>query len=92
MLEILQNGSEIHGDTKPFTKAESRFADAKFYMDKDIVPEAFPTKIKPTSKAVPRLEKLPTVSSLKKSGDKILERSTSKESGVSSKGSNILVF
>ncbi|KAM1857868.1 hypothetical protein ACFX14_007928 [Malus domestica] len=26
----------IYGDTKPFTEAESHFADAKFYMDEDI--------------------------------------------------------
>ncbi|KAM1724851.1 hypothetical protein ACFX11_023255 [Malus domestica] len=31
----------IQGDTKPFTEVESHFADAKFYIDEDMVPEAF---------------------------------------------------
>ena len=35
----------IHGDTKPFTEAKLHFANAKFYMDEDTVPEAFPTEI-----------------------------------------------
>ena len=41
----------IQGDTKPFTEAESHFADAKFYMEKDMVPEALPKEIKSTGKA-----------------------------------------
>ncbi|KAM2498601.1 hypothetical protein PS1_040843 [Malus domestica] len=44
----------IYGDTKPFTEAESYFADAKFYMDEDMVPEAFPKEIKTIGKAIPK--------------------------------------
>ncbi|KAB2604851.1 hypothetical protein D8674_037138 [Pyrus ussuriensis x Pyrus communis] len=44
----------IQGDTKPFTEAESHFADAKFYMDEDVVPEALPEDIKSTGKAAPK--------------------------------------
>ena len=46
----------IYGDTKPFTEAESHFADAKFYMDEDMVPEAFPEDIKSTGKTTPKKE------------------------------------
>ncbi|KAB2634782.1 pollen-specific leucine-rich repeat extensin-like protein 4 [Pyrus ussuriensis x Pyrus communis] len=38
----------------PFTKVESRFVDAKFYMEKDMVLEAFPKEIKSTGKATPK--------------------------------------
>ncbi|KAM1705624.1 hypothetical protein ACFX2K_027872 [Malus domestica] len=34
----------IYGDTKPFTEAESHFADAKFYMDEDMEWQAMPKK------------------------------------------------
>ncbi|KAM1658315.1 hypothetical protein ACFXTN_042496 [Malus domestica] len=34
----------IYGDTKPFTEAESHFADAKFYMDEDMEWPAMPKK------------------------------------------------
>ncbi|KAM1168096.1 hypothetical protein FF1_030016 [Malus domestica] len=44
----------IYGDTKPFIEAESHFADAKFYMDEDMVPEALPKEIKSTGKATPK--------------------------------------
>ncbi|KAM2067495.1 hypothetical protein ACFX1T_043828 [Malus domestica] len=44
----------IYNDTKPFTEAESHFADAKFYIDEDMVPEALPKKIKSTGKATPK--------------------------------------
>ncbi|KAM2613715.1 hypothetical protein TB2_028422 [Malus domestica] len=44
----------IYGDTKPFTEAESHFADAKFYMDEDMVPEALPKEIKSTGEATPK--------------------------------------
>ena len=55
MLKILPRRVKvIQGDTKPFTEAESHFADAKFYMDKDMVPEALPKEIKSTGKAVPK--------------------------------------
>lgn len=40
----------IQGDTKLFTEAESHFTDAKFYIDKDMVPEALSKEIKSTGK------------------------------------------
>ncbi|KAM2715390.1 hypothetical protein EV2_045009 [Malus domestica] len=51
---IHKNGVVIYDDTKPFTEAESHFADAKFYIDEDMVPEALPKKIKSTGKATPK--------------------------------------
>ncbi|KAM1284926.1 hypothetical protein ACFX2J_027560 [Malus domestica] len=54
-LKFYQEGVKvIYGDTKPFTEAKSHFADAKFYMDEDMVPEALPKEIKSTSKATPK--------------------------------------
>ncbi|KAM1690340.1 hypothetical protein ACFXTN_029253 [Malus domestica] len=51
-LKFYQEGAKaIYGDTKPFTEAESHFADAKFYMDEDMVPETFPKEIKFMGKA-----------------------------------------
>ena len=41
----------IQGNTKPFTKVESHFADAKFYMEEEMVPEALPKEIRSTWKA-----------------------------------------
>ncbi|KAM1087464.1 hypothetical protein ACFX2B_012839 [Malus domestica] len=42
-LKFYQEGVKvIQGDTKPFTETESHFANAKFYMDEDMVPEALP--------------------------------------------------
>ena len=35
---------KITADIKPFTEAESYFADAKFYSDGDTIPEVLPTK------------------------------------------------
>ncbi|KAM2695359.1 hypothetical protein EV1_039864 [Malus domestica] len=40
----------IYGDTKPFTEAESYFADAKFYMDEDMVSELFQKRSNPWAK------------------------------------------
>ena len=52
-LKFYREGVEvIQGDTKPFTEAESHFADAKFYMDEDMVPEALPKEIKSTGKTI----------------------------------------
>ena len=50
----LEGVKVIQGDTKPFTEAESYFADAKFYMDEDMLPEVLPKEIKSTDKAVPK--------------------------------------
>ncbi|KAM2880897.1 hypothetical protein COP2_014035 [Malus domestica] len=38
----------------PFTETESHFADAKFYMDEDMVPETLPKEIKSMGKATPK--------------------------------------
>ncbi|KAM1448102.1 hypothetical protein ACFXTO_007113 [Malus domestica] len=45
----------IYGDTKPFTEAESHFADAKFYMDEDMEWQAMPKKQE--GEATPSLSK-----------------------------------
>ncbi|CAL9018760.1 unnamed protein product [Prunus brigantina] len=47
---------KILGDVKPFTEAESYFADAKFYMDEDMVSEVIPLKVHSIGKAMPRRE------------------------------------
>ncbi|CAL8988476.1 unnamed protein product [Prunus brigantina] len=47
---------KILGDVKPFTEAESYFADAKFYMDEDMVSEVIPVEVHSTGKAMPRRE------------------------------------
>ncbi|CAL8990430.1 unnamed protein product [Prunus brigantina] len=47
---------KILGDVKPFTEAESYFADAKFYMDGDMVSEVIPVEVHSTGKAMPRRE------------------------------------
>ncbi|CAL8991155.1 unnamed protein product, partial [Prunus brigantina] len=47
---------QILGDVKPFIEAESYFADAKFYMDGDMVSEVIPVEVHSTGKAMPRRE------------------------------------
>ncbi|KAM1256507.1 hypothetical protein ACFX2G_031209 [Malus domestica] len=44
----------IYGDTKLFTEAKSHFADAKFYMDEDMMPETLLKEIKSMGKATPK--------------------------------------
>ncbi|KAM1179922.1 hypothetical protein ACFX2J_018898 [Malus domestica] len=44
----------IQGDTKPFIKVKSHFADAKFYLDEEMVPEALPKVIKSQVKSHPK--------------------------------------
>ncbi|KAM2312471.1 hypothetical protein ACFXTH_022871 [Malus domestica] len=53
-LKFYREVKVIYGDTKPFTEAESHFADTKLYMDEDMVPEALPKEIKSTGKATPK--------------------------------------
>ncbi|KAM2879555.1 hypothetical protein FF1_015035 [Malus domestica] len=61
-LKFYQEGVKvIQGDTKPFTKAESHFADAKFSIDEDMVPEALPKEIKSTGKVAHKKQKWQTV-------------------------------
>ncbi|CAL2246944.1 unnamed protein product [Prunus armeniaca] len=45
---------KILGDNKPFIEAESYFANAKFYMDEDMVSEVIPVEVHSTGKAIPR--------------------------------------
>ncbi|KAM2021670.1 hypothetical protein COP2_044650 [Malus domestica] len=89
------------GDTKPFTKAESHFADAKFYMDEDMVLEALPKEIKSTGKvapkklewqAVPNNQEGEAVPSSNKDNDEPAKPTTTKGSVMPSKGPNTPVF
>ncbi|KAM2698337.1 hypothetical protein EV1_037351 [Malus domestica] len=98
---IHENGVVIQDDTKLFTEAESHFADAKFYMDEDMVPKAFPNEIKSTSKATPKKKKMKTVPkkqevevvpSLCKDDDKPAKPAIIKRSVTPPKRSNTPVF
>ncbi|KAM2890626.1 hypothetical protein COP2_009030 [Malus domestica] len=40
----------IQGNTKPFTEAESHFADVKFYMDEDMCSKLFQKRSNPWAK------------------------------------------
>ncbi|KAM1302489.1 hypothetical protein ACFX2H_013412 [Malus domestica] len=101
-LKFYQEGVKvIQDDTKPFTEAEPYFADTKFYMDKDIIPKAFPNEIKSTGKAAPKKKEwqaMPkkqegeVVPSSKTKNDEPAKPITNKESVTPSKGSNTPVF
>ncbi|KAM2671459.1 hypothetical protein EV1_007266 [Malus domestica] len=91
----------IQGDTKPFIEVKSHFADAKFYMDEDIVPEALPKEINPTGKAapknkewqdVPKKQEEEAVPSSSKSNDEPAKPTIIKGSVTPSKGPNTPVF
>ncbi|KAM2675582.1 hypothetical protein EV1_002329 [Malus domestica] len=91
----------IYGDTKPFTEAESHFADAKFYMDEDMVPEALPKEIKSTGKATPKKQERQAMPkkqeeevtpSSSKNDNELAKRATTKESKTPSNGPNTPVF
>ncbi|KAB2635364.1 hypothetical protein D8674_025898 [Pyrus ussuriensis x Pyrus communis] len=91
----------IQGDTKPFTEAKSHFADAKFYMDEDVVPEALPEDIRSTGKAVPKKQewqvmpkkqKEQTVPSSSKDDDELAKPATTKGSRMPSEGPNAPIF
>ena len=91
----------IQGDTKPFTEAESHFANAKFYMDEDMVPEAIPKEIKSTGKAtpkkqewqaVPKKQEKEAVPSSSKNDDEPVKPTTIKWSVTPLKGPNTPVF
>ncbi|KAM2197355.1 hypothetical protein ACFX1Q_000767 [Malus domestica] len=90
----------IHGNG-PFTEAESHFADAKFYMDEDTLPEALPENIKSTGKAapkrqewqaIPKKQKGQAVPSLSKNNDEPAEPATTEKSRTPSEGSNTPLF
>ncbi|KAM2671181.1 hypothetical protein EV1_007019 [Malus domestica] len=91
----------IYGDTKPFTEAESHFADTKFYMDEDMVPEAFPKEIKSTGKATPKKQEWQAMPkkqegeatpSSSKNDDELAKPATTRWSRTPSNGPNILIF
>ncbi|KAM1746765.1 hypothetical protein EV2_013675 [Malus domestica] len=93
MLKILPGRIKgIHGDTKPFTEAESYFAGAKFYMDEDIVPEALPEEIKSTSKATPKKQEWQAVPFLGINDDEPVKPATTTGSKTPSEGSNTPIF
>ncbi|KAM1222052.1 hypothetical protein ACFX2J_009630 [Malus domestica] len=91
----------IYCDTKPFTEAESHFADAKFYMDEDMVPEALPKEIKSTGKATPKKQEwqaMPkkqereAMSSSSKNDDELAKPATTRGSRTPSNKPNVPVF
>ncbi|KAM1042981.1 hypothetical protein ACFX1X_034678 [Malus domestica] len=91
----------IYGDTKPFTEAESHFADAKFYMDEDMVPETLLKEIKSIGKATPKKQEWQAVPkkqeeeampSLSKNDDELAKPATTRGSRMPSNGPNIPVF
>ncbi|KAI5312980.1 hypothetical protein L3X38_042154 [Prunus dulcis] len=45
---------KILGDVKPFTEAESYFADAKLYIDEDVASEVIPVEVHSTGQGIPR--------------------------------------
>ncbi|CAL8088710.1 unnamed protein product [Prunus armeniaca] len=61
---------KIMGDVKPFTEVKSYFADAKFYMDEDMVTEVIPVEVHSTSKAIPRRDEHSKCLSTEENGDK----------------------
>ncbi|KAM2589171.1 hypothetical protein TB1_046128 [Malus domestica] len=91
----------IYGDTKPFTEAESHFADAKFYMDEDMVPETLPKEIKSMGKttpkkqewqAVPKKQEEEAMPSSSKNDDELVKPATTRGNRTPSNGPNIPVF
>ncbi|KAM1201783.1 hypothetical protein ACFX2J_017829 [Malus domestica] len=101
-LKFYQEGVKvIYGDTKPFTEAESHFADAKFYMDEDMVLEALPKEIKSTGKAtrkkqewqaMPKKQEEEAMSSSSKNDDELTKPATTKWSRMPSNELNTPVF
>ncbi|KAM1528731.1 hypothetical protein ACFX1Z_018035 [Malus domestica] len=101
-LKFYQEGVKvIYGDTKPFTEAESHFADAKFYMDEDMVLEALPKEIKSTGKAtrkkqewqaMPKKQEEEAMSSSSKNDDELAKPATTKGSRMPSNELNTPVF
>ncbi|KAM1718120.1 hypothetical protein ACFX11_025873 [Malus domestica] len=81
-LKFYREGVEvIYGDTKPFTEAESHFADAKFYMDEDMEWQAMPKK-----------QERDAMPSSSKNDDQLAKPVTTKGSKTPSNGPNTPVF
>ena len=49
-IQVLPGGKKINGDVKPFTKAESYFADARFFEEEAILKKTVPAVISSTGK------------------------------------------
>ena len=102
MFKVLPRGVKVvQGDTKPFTKVESHFANAKFYMDENMVPEALPKEIKSPGKgapkkyewqAMPKKQEEEVVPSSRKNDNEPAKPTTIKGSVTSLKGLNTPVF
>ncbi|KAM2227376.1 hypothetical protein ACFXTI_014187 [Malus domestica] len=97
---LLLGRSWIH-ENEPFTEAESHFVFAKFYMDEDLVPEAFPKEIKSIGKAAPKKHEWQAMPkkqewedgpSSNKDDDELGKPTTTKGNVTPSKGPNTLVF
>ncbi|KAM1520366.1 hypothetical protein ACFX1Z_023064 [Malus domestica] len=71
----------IYGDTKPFTEAESHFANTKFYMDEDMEWQAMPKKQEE--------EAMPSSS---KNDDELSKHATTRGSRTALNGPSIPVF
>ncbi|KAM2661038.1 hypothetical protein EV2_023392 [Malus domestica] len=77
----LERVKVIYGDTKPFTEAESHFADAKFYMDEDM-----------EWQAVPKKQEEEAMPSSNKNDDELAKPATTRGNRTPSNGPNIPVF
>ncbi|KAI5335402.1 hypothetical protein L3X38_025535 [Prunus dulcis] len=75
---------KILGDVKPFTEAESYFADTEFYMDEDVAFEVIPVKVHSTGKAIPRRDEHSKCLPIEENDDKKLKSSSSRQMGSSS--------
>ncbi|KAM1206144.1 hypothetical protein FF1_006824 [Malus domestica] len=91
----------IYGDTKPFTEAESHFADAKFYMNEDTVPETLPKEIKSMTKAaskkqewqaIPKKQEEEAMPSSSKNDDELSKPATTRGSRTTPNGPSVPVF
>ncbi|KAM1594417.1 hypothetical protein ACFX10_000832 [Malus domestica] len=91
----------IYGDTKPFTEAESHFADAKFYMNEDTVPETLPKEIKSMTKAaskkqewqaIPKKQEEEAMPSSRKNDDELSKPATTRGSRTTPNGPSVPVF
>ncbi|KAM2148114.1 hypothetical protein ACFX1Q_004772 [Malus domestica] len=91
----------IYGDTKPFTEAESHFADAKLYMNEDTVPETLPKEIKSMSKAaskkqewqaIPKKQEEEAMPFSSKNDDELSKPATTRGSRTTPNGPSVPVF
>ncbi|CAL8990815.1 unnamed protein product, partial [Prunus brigantina] len=86
---------KILGDVKPFTEAESHFADAKFYIDEDMVSKVIPVKVHSIGKAIPRRDEHSKCLSTEENDDKKSKSTSYGQMGsspIDSQKVSILVF